>query len=502
MDLSDHLKKLESFTRKVGPVRAGSRPAAEVDPSLTRDELWERDVERAVVFLRQAGARPNIVEVRQGVTGPLIGFRLESFDPRGLIRHLQSLGSARAVAEWVEQGVEAGAVAVRGDRIFLVVESGRGRGVTPLGSGMERGLDATSAVVQVAQEHIRTEVEPTLNLLEGARASGGGQVVQFKGDLPPESRQLMGDDEPPAGLMDRLRRLVQKPTPLIKAEELGADPRFVVVGPAVDLPGGKFYPVEAVDPSTRQATSRARQKKPSDRMWLRTEDAEELRGVDRGPGPEAELEGEAPDKKRARQIQSAYRLLHGITLAPGEGQPLEAGVAARMESFFGTNFGDVKIHSGRIAAEIVDALSVDALSMGSHVVIPERLLSRPDGAGERLLVHELTHVRQARRNPDVNRSVKEFEADRAVQEFTSNRLGSPVMRATPPTRAPAAPASSRGVMPAKVYASAKSAVVNPDPHPDHPRGIGLRTEDKIRRITNAIQQRNRQSEEDVIDREG
>ena len=76
------------------------------------------------------------------------------------------------------------------------------------------------------------------------------------------------------------------------------------------------------------------------------------------------------------------------------------------------------------------------------------------------------------------------------------------MRATPPTRAPAAPASSRGVMPSRVYASAKSAVVNPDPPPDHPRGIGLRTEDKVRRITNAIQQRNRQSEEDLLDREG
>lgn len=80
-------------------------------------------------------------------------------------------------------------------------------------------------------------------------------------------------------------------------------------------------------------------------------------------------------------------------LVPGAGGPLEADLRARMESSFGTDFSDVRIHRGPEATASAAALGARAYTIGSDVVVA-------DGAEDELtLAHELTHVAQQRSGP-------------------------------------------------------------------------------------------------------
>lgn len=76
------------------------------------------------------------------------------------------------------------------------------------------------------------------------------------------------------------------------------------------------------------------------------------------------------------------------------GQPLEAGVRGRMESFFGHDFGRVRVHAGTTADAVATSLHARAFTVGNRIGFSAGRY-RP-GAPEsvRLLAHELTHVVQ------------------------------------------------------------------------------------------------------------
>ncbi|MGW0134252.1 eCIS core domain-containing protein [Streptomyces sp. NPDC003299] len=74
----------------------------------------------------------------------------------------------------------------------------------------------------------------------------------------------------------------------------------------------------------------------------------------------------------------------------GSGKPLAAPVRQDMESRFGTDFSDVRLHTGAAAARSARAIGARAYTSGSHVVLG-------DGGGDsHTLAHELTHVVQQR----------------------------------------------------------------------------------------------------------
>nr|WP_093851405.1 DUF4157 domain-containing protein [Streptomyces pini] len=75
------------------------------------------------------------------------------------------------------------------------------------------------------------------------------------------------------------------------------------------------------------------------------------------------------------------------------GKPLAAPVRRDMEARFGTDFSDVRLHTGATAARSARAIGARAYTSGSHVVIG-------DGGGDQhTLAHELTHVVQQRQGP-------------------------------------------------------------------------------------------------------
>lgn len=82
----------------------------------------------------------------------------------------------------------------------------------------------------------------------------------------------------------------------------------------------------------------------------------------------------------------------------GGGRPLDPDTRADMESRFGADFGDVRVHTGQAARDSAAAVHAQAYTVGSDIVLSGGY--DPGSAqGRHLLAHELTHVVQQRSGP-------------------------------------------------------------------------------------------------------
>lgn len=134
------------------------------------------------------------------------------------------------------------------------------------------------------------------------------------------------------------------------------------------------------------------------------------------------------------------------------GQPLEHGVRSYMETRFGRDFGDVRIHADSRAASASAALGALAYTTGSDIFFGAGRYSPRTSGGERLLAHELAHVVQqdgtsaagdvaSAGTPELER-----EADQAAASVNRGRCASIRRRAAHGlAQREAAPAPSRPV---------------------------------------------------------
>lgn len=108
--------------------------------------------------------------------------------------------------------------------------------------------------------------------------------------------------------------------------------------------------------------------------------------------PALEAEPEETDQQPATVPPRVFDVL----LSPG--QLLDPATRSFMESGFGREFGEVRIHTGEKAAESARALDALAYTLGSDIVLraaQEATLTQSGGA---LLAHELAHAAQQDRN--------------------------------------------------------------------------------------------------------
>ena len=83
----------------------------------------------------------------------------------------------------------------------------------------------------------------------------------------------------------------------------------------------------------------------------------------------------------------------------GGGRPLDRSLRSDMESRFGVDFGDVRVHTDSQASESARAVGANAYTVGSDVVFRSDQWSPDTDSGKRMLAHELTHVVQQKAGP-------------------------------------------------------------------------------------------------------
>ncbi len=78
----------------------------------------------------------------------------------------------------------------------------------------------------------------------------------------------------------------------------------------------------------------------------------------------------------------------------GNGRPLDTDTRSFMESRFGEDFSKVRLHTDAQAAKSAQALNARAYTVGRHIAFGASQYAPETGKGQKLLVHELTHVVQ------------------------------------------------------------------------------------------------------------
>lgn len=123
-------------------------------------------------------------------------------------------------------------------------------------------------------------------------------------------------------------------------------------------------------------------------------------------------EAAASSKRRSLTLPLGYLQHYGIQRKTGDApaaeasaahadaglqspsQPLDGPTRELMESRFGHQFADVRIHTGEHAAAAATAINAHAYTVGRDIVFGANRFDPVSRDGQRLLAHELTHVVQ------------------------------------------------------------------------------------------------------------
>jgi hypothetical protein len=111
----------------------------------------------------------------------------------------------------------------------------------------------------------------------------------------------------------------------------------------------------------------------------------------------ARLQRSAGNSAVGSMLEEERSPVHDVIGSGGE--PLDTATRADMEGRFGTDFGDVRVHTGGAAEESARSVGAHAYTVGSNVVFQREAYDPVSDAGRTTLAHELTHVVQQRSGP-------------------------------------------------------------------------------------------------------
>jgi len=162
--------------------------------------------------------------------------------------------------------------------------------------------------------------------------------------------------------------------------------------------------------------------------------------------PRADLLGHLQQSHGNTYVQRVVREMSAAksgapSYPSGSGQALDAGVKTEMESAFGENLGDVRVHADISGERMNEELGARAVTRGRDVYFGRGEYNPSTRDGRELLAHELTHVIQqgtgaANQQADmVGREGDEFEkeAERAANAVLSGQPTAIVNRSAAPS---------------------------------------------------------------------
>ena len=80
----------------------------------------------------------------------------------------------------------------------------------------------------------------------------------------------------------------------------------------------------------------------------------------------------------------------------GQGSHLYGGLKEKMESGFGRDFSNVRLHTDEAAAEMSSSISAKAFTYGNDIYFNQGQFNPKTRDGQKLLAHELAHVAQGK----------------------------------------------------------------------------------------------------------
>mgnify|MGYP000630151935 CR=1 FL=1 len=122
----------------------------------------------------------------------------------------------------------------------------------------------------------------------------------------------------------------------------------------------------------------------------------------------AECEHEEKEEKAKGTVQrkengssansdtASSKLSSRITQSAGKGKTLPRNTLSEMQSSFGADFGNVRIHTDAESVEMNKRLNAQAFTHGNDIYFNSGKFNPETTAGKLLLAHELTHVLQQR----------------------------------------------------------------------------------------------------------
>jgi hypothetical protein len=104
------------------------------------------------------------------------------------------------------------------------------------------------------------------------------------------------------------------------------------------------------------------------------------------------------DEAAANQQEEQSSPVHDV-VGRGGGEPLDKSVRSTMESSFGEDFSDVRVHTDSQASKSAEAVGANAYTVGSDIVFRSGHFDAASPTGQRTIAHELSHVVQQRSGP-------------------------------------------------------------------------------------------------------
>ncbi|MDO8952866.1 MAG: DUF4157 domain-containing protein, partial [Draconibacterium sp.] len=110
--------------------------------------------------------------------------------------------------------------------------------------------------------------------------------------------------------------------------------------------------------------------------------------------PEKDEEPQTVQTKTDENPNVSSSLESKLNSSKGSGSPLPEDTRSEMESGFGTDFGNVRVHTDSAAVQMSKGLGAQAFTHGSDIYFNEGKYNPANNSGKHLLAHELTHTVQ------------------------------------------------------------------------------------------------------------
>lgn len=149
----------------------------------------------------------------------------------------------------------------------------------------------------------------------------------------------------------------------------------------------------------------------------------------------SDKEEEKPIQKKGKNTESEIQdnALEGkLYSSKGGGTGLDKKTKNEMESGFGTDFSNVKIHTDARAVQMSQELGAQAFTNGNDVYFNQGKYNPDSREGKHLLAHELTHTVQQTGAKQKSGTIQKSSIENHPEDLQAERPENPQFRGNPP----------------------------------------------------------------------